>query len=111
MRKWSRGLSGWPLTERRGDTYGGQPSVAVDLHGHTAMNSSRFRSTVAILVQARRASDLLPAAQLTKSVGHQEKLASVKDCALPADVRGVDLEDAVEFGLAGAPLPVPRPDA
>ena len=43
MRKWSRGLSDWPLTERRGDTYGGQPSVAVDLHGHTAIKNSRSR--------------------------------------------------------------------
>jgi hypothetical protein len=48
MRKWSRGLSDWPLTERRGDTYGGQPSVAVDLHGHTAKNISRSAAGLAI---------------------------------------------------------------
>src|SRR5687768_5023710 len=116
MRKWSRGLSGWPLTERRGDTYGGQPSVAVDLHGHTAMNSSRIQPEEAICRDLARpgrpySRRSRPAMQFPHRLGHREKRAAGHYRAFTPDIRRPDLEDPIELGLAGTQLPVPRSGA
>src|SRR5918993_412891 len=100
MRKWSRGLSDWPLTERRGDTYGGQPSVAVDLHGHTAIKNSRSGAGLAIL-------PLRPAVSPPQPGCHAVEAPPVQDRAFPPDAVRPDLQDAVKPGLTRPALPVP----
>src|SRR5687768_506412 len=99
MRKWSRGLSDWPLTERRGDTYGGQPSVAVDLHGHTAINLSRYGASVL--------DALGPAVSQPKAFSYKVERADADYGSFTPDVLGTDPQDTVKLRFAGAPLPVP----
>src|SRR5215211_3692925 len=101
MRKWSRGLSDWPLTERRGDTYGGQPSVAVDLHGHTAIKNSRSGAGLAIW------RGLVPAVSPAKSCRHLFIAPTVQHGAFPTNTVRPQLQDAVQARLARPALPVP----
>lgn len=101
MRKWSRGLSGWPSTERRGDAYGSQPCMAVDLHGHTAINPSRhFERTRSPGSTAR-----LPPAQ---PVRDRPEVRVVQHSAFPAHPLRINPHNAVHPHFAGAPLRIPR---
>src|SRR5690242_11367753 len=93
MRKWSRGLSGWPSTERRGDAYGSQPYVPIDLHGHTAINLSRQGAVAVVYVLGRAASPIdMPRNEFERAL--------VQDRPLAPDVRGVQPDHAVYFDFA-----------
>src|SRR6478735_8394536 len=93
------------LTERRGDTYGGQPSVTVDLHGHTAIKTSR--SAAALAISGRS----LPAVSPPETGRHLFKAGPVQHRTLAPDGLRADLQNTVQQDFAGPALLVPAAGA